>query len=348
MNRCKKCIQPDTRPGIKFTAEGLCPACHYFTNVHPHVDWDQRLEELDMLLEDHDSHRDYDCVLGVSGGKDSHVLAMFLKERGIRPLLVCATYPSEQLTDVGRKNLDNLANIGFDLIQIRPNPVIWKKLMREGFLRYANWCKSTEMALYASSVTVAKNWGINLVFLGENPALTLGELSHGSINWDASRMQYSSTIASGIDDLKTDEMSDEDLSMYRYPELGDVQVAYLGYFIKTWNKQYNSELAIAYGLSKRENKPSESGAIFGDVEALDDNFVFVNQFLKYIKLGFGKVTDEVCEEIRFGRMSRTEGMSLQILYDGACHGKYIRPFCEFIGITIEQFALTVQEFRKHE
>ena len=344
MNRCKICIQPDTRPGIEFV-DGVCPACNYFENVHPNVDWEGRDNELKTLLIQHNSNKDYDCVLGVSGGKDSHCLAKFLKDRGIKALLVCATYPEGQLTKVGRKNLDNIANMGFDLIQVRPNPIVWKALMRQGFLRYGNWCKSTEMALYASSVSIAQKFGIDLVFLGENPCLTLGELSHGSDNWDANKMQYSSTIKSGIDDLKLDGMTDSDINMYRYPELKKTQVAYLGYFMKKWSKTHNSTLALRLGMKKRKNDPYKTGAIFGDVEALDDDFVFVNQHLKFIKFGFGKVTDEVCEEVRFGRMNRMQALEMVRMYDGKCHEKYIKRFCKFIGITITQFEEVVEEYK---
>ena len=58
----------------------------------------------------------FDCIIGVSGGKDSTRQALFIREKlKMRPLLVCCTYPPEQLTDLGAKNLSNLIKLGFDL-----------------------------------------------------------------------------------------------------------------------------------------------------------------------------------------------------------------------------------------
>ena len=77
MKRCKQCLQPDTRPGIKFDEDGLCPACHYFSKVHPYVNWLERDKELKELLKNAKNDSGYDCVLGVSGGKDSTRLALY-------------------------------------------------------------------------------------------------------------------------------------------------------------------------------------------------------------------------------------------------------------------------------
>src|SRR6185436_11305402 len=105
----------------------------------------------------------YDCIIGVSGGKDSVRQVMYARdELGLKPLLVSCTYPPEQMSERGAKNLANIISLGFDLISVSPAPQTWKSLMREGFLRFGNWARSTEMALYASAPKVAIAYHIPL------------------------------------------------------------------------------------------------------------------------------------------------------------------------------------------
>src|SRR3990172_3671571 len=110
MQYCKKCVQPDTRPGIKFNADGVCPACQYMEHFYS-IDWDARRRELQGIVEKSkkDNPSGYDCIVGVSGGKDSTRQAMFVRDTlGLKPLLVSCSYPPEQLTDRGAHNLSNL------------------------------------------------------------------------------------------------------------------------------------------------------------------------------------------------------------------------------------------------
>jgi hypothetical protein len=73
------------------------------------------------------------------------------------------------------------------------------------------------------------------------------------------------------------------------------------------------------------------------VSSLDEDWVSLNQMIKYYKFGFGRATDYVNEEIRLGRMSREEGIAVVEQYDGCCGPHYIASFCEYIGISVEQF-----------
>mgnify|MGYP003673802326 CR=1 FL=1 len=178
MKYCLRCLQPDTRPNTTFDDEGVCPACRYFETL-AEVDWEARRAELDDIVR----HRNrseasgYDCIIGVSGGKDSTRQALYVKEvLGLNPLLICVGYPPEQVSRRGVDNVSNLIYAGFDTITIQPAPETWRKLMRESFLRFQNWCKSTEMALFAGVPRLAIDFGIPLIFWGENPALQLGDL----------------------------------------------------------------------------------------------------------------------------------------------------------------------------
>ena len=130
MKYCKECLQPDTRPNT-FFKDGICPACDYF-KLFKKVDWEQRREILFDLVDKYKNpSAQYDCIIGVSGGKDSTRQAVWIRDYlKLRPLLVCIQYPPHQVTDVGNENLSNLINLGFDVFQICPAPIVWKRLMK--------------------------------------------------------------------------------------------------------------------------------------------------------------------------------------------------------------------------
>lgn len=348
---CRHCVQPDTRPGIVFNQQGICSACR-IAQTQALVNWDKRRQELEVIVQFGKSHNvsGYDCIIGVSGGKDSVREAIYVRdELNMKPLLVSCTYPPEQLNDRGAHNLDNLISLGFDCISVGPDPQTWKALMKQGFLKYGNWAKSTEVALYSSAPHIAVAYHIPLIFLGESPAITLGDLGAGSITGDANRMKYMHTLKGGVNGLAEDWMSAKNLYWYRYPsdtEMSRVsmRIVWLQYYIKDFNRFTNAQLAVKLGLQIRHDSPQNIGDLYG-FSALDEDFVIVNQMLKYLKFGFGQVTDQVCEAIRLGMMTRAEAIKLVKKYDGKCADKYIDKFCRYIGISKQKFWQVAESFR---
>lgn len=352
MKYCKKCVQPDTRPGIKFNDEGICPACYFYNEA---IDWKDRRLQLEKLADFGRKHNvsGYDCIIGVSGGKDSTRQAMYIKDEvGMKPLLVCCSYPPEQLTKRGAHNLGNLISLGFDCISISPDPQVWKAMMRQGFLKYGNWCKSTEAAIYASSPKIAIAYHIPLVFLGENPAIALGDLDCSPPTGNANAIKYCHTLKGGPEAVAEKGMTEKNFYWYRYPtddemRWADLRVSYLGYYIKDFSRFKNAEFSIKHGLMIRDDPPEDIGDAYG-FEALDDDFVVVNQMFKYLKYGFGKVTDQAAEAIRLGIMNRKEAIKLVKKYDGGCAQRYIDKICQYLEITKEQFWEVVNKFRNKD
>ena len=345
MKYCKECLQVDTRPGTVFSQEGICPACSYFSTLVK-VDWDQRKDELAQLVSvGRASNKDgHDCIIGVSGGKDSLRQALFVKEvLGMKPLLVCLSYPPEQVTQRGVDNLSNLINHGFDCVSISPAPSIWRDLMRKSFLEHTNWCKSTELALFSSVPRLAVAHQIPLIWWGENAALQLGDVNVlGKNGWDGNNLRRMNTLAGGdYRSLLGDEIKTNDILQYLYPSEAEmdragIQIAFLGYFWRIWSLRSNGTYAVLHGLDVRDEKPWEIGDPTG-VTALDEDWVTLNQMIKYLKYGFGRVADYVNEDIRNKRITREQGIVLLKKYDGKCSPKYIESFSNFIGISITDF-----------
>lgn len=346
MKYCKKCLQPDTRPNIVFAnEEDICPACNYFDKLDQ-VDWKERTEILlDIAKNFPKSNRhDFDCIIGVSGGKDSVRQALFVRDKlGLNPLLACLSYPPQQVTQRGVNNLSNLINLGFDCVVSNPAPETWRKLMRYGFDRFANWCKSTELALFSSVPQLAIEYDIPLVLWGENPGLQLGDIKTlGKTGYDGNNLRNMNTLGGGglewIENIHEDL---GDLIPYRYPDKDKfdkarIQIVYLGWFLGDWSLVNNASYSCLDGLEIREDTVENTGDLYG-VTSLDEDWVTVNQMIKYYKYGFGRVTDYVNERIRSGDMTREEGIQLVEKYDDSCSNDYIKSFCDYIDITVEQF-----------
>lgn len=345
MKYCKKCLQPDTRPNTRFDANGICPACNYFDSL-ANVDWEERQAELQQIVQfgKVNNHSGYDCIIGVSGGKDSTRQAIFVKEvLGMHPLLVCLSYPPEQVTQRGVDNISNLINHGFDCITINPAPETWRKLMRKSFLEHVNWCKSTELALFSSVPRLAIAYQIPLIWWGENSALQLGDLGvMGKTGSDGNQLKKMNTLAGGdITWLLSEEVKRNDILQYIYPsdeemERASLRIVFLGYFWKDWSLLDNGIYSSLRGLDIRNEPPQDIGDYVG-VTSLDEDWVTLNQMIKYYKFGFGRITDYVNEDIRLGRMTREEGIRMLEKYDGKCSPKYIKSFCEYIEITESRF-----------
>ena len=134
MRICSRCIQPDTRPKIYFNEDGVCGACLWYEEKNK-IDWKERESKLDEIAANakKSSTGNYDCVVGVSGGKDSLKQAITARDRlGLRCLLVNGE--PDNITEIGRYNIENLKNLGFDVLSLRPNP----KLMEKRFPKRLN------------------------------------------------------------------------------------------------------------------------------------------------------------------------------------------------------------------
>ena len=350
MKYCKHCLQPDTRPNTFFSDDGTCPACAYFGELKK-VDWEERLEVLIELFEKYPRKKGshHDCIIGVSGGKDSTRQALFLRDRlGVNPLLACLSYPPEQMTERGASNLSNLIESGFDVVVSAPSPGTWRDLKRAGFNRFCNSFRSTEMALFASVPQIALRYGVRLILWGENPGLQLGDMKAlGKNGYDGNNLRYMNTLSSGLSWMLESGYDLGSLLPYVYPTIEEfekynLQIVYLGWFLGDWSLVNNAAYSCATGIEIRSDGVEKTGDLYG-VTALDEDFTPVNQLIKYYKFGFGRVTDYVNEEIRLGRLTREEGIKLVEQFDDSIGEEYIQNYCDYLGIKVDEFWKTVRD-----
>lgn len=354
MRYCKKCLQPDTRPGIVFDDEQVCFACRYEESKAT-IDWDARKQELIKFAEEAKEESKkrgnaYDCIVGVSGGKDSLFQAVYARdELGLHPMLVNCM--PDEITEIGRKNLDNLNNLGFDIFSIRPNPIVAKKLARKTFFERGNIIASSEYGLWASSYIMADKFNIPLIIQGENAALTLGTAKNQETTGNAfSVVQLETLRAQTVDSMIDEEngITWNDLFTYRMPSVPEmekkgIRAVFLQYYAKEWSQVYNADFAVARGLLGRQDDLHDLGR-YRRYTALDCDLQIVNQTIKYLKFGFGYATDEICYDIREGRFTREQGKWYVKEYDGLCGQYYIDKACKYLGITVEEFWEVVDRY----
>ncbi len=347
MRYCKKCLTTDLRPnGVM--EDGICLPCKYADNTKTQ-NYEIKLKIFqdkvkNILKQKKKSNPTYDCIVGVSAGKDSTRQAHWVRDRlGLRPLLVCAAYPPKQMSHIGASNMSNLIEMGFDVIVATPAPQSSKELVLYGFKEFGNLCKPTEMSLFSTVPRLAIDLKINLIFWGENPALQVGDsASLGIDEFDANNLRNMNTISSGgntwIDDIiREPHLKDH----YIYPtkdsfEKNKVNILYLGPVWDDWSDLGNSIYASLQGLELKPEQKEDTGDLL-EACMLDEEFTNINYMLKYYKLGFGRASDYVNGQIREGKITRQEGIKIVEKYDGVCSDRIIESFCKYVSISKSEF-----------
>lgn len=357
MKYCKKCLSTDLRPNARFY-NGVCIACNYAAK-NGNGSSSLKLDLLKAIIYEAQKKKRaksaYDCIVGVSGGKDSTRQAHWVRDRlGLRPLLVCAAYPPKQMSSVGAENLSNLITMGFDMMAVTPAPKTAAKLALESFKNFGNVCKSTEMSLFSTVPRLAIDHNINIIFWGENPALQVGDSAvEGIDEFDGNNLRKLNTLTEGgnkwIKDFVTEPHKAEH---YIYPDEisfknKKISIFYLGAAWDDWSNEENSTYAALQGLTLRPDDEEETGDI-SNASMLDEEFTNINMMLKYYKFGFGRTTDLVNEKIRDGKLSREEGINIVKKYDGVCSDRIIESFCEYVGIKVDQFWFIAHQWVNQE
>ena len=345
MKYCKKCLTTDLRPNASFNSDEVCTACEY-GNVMSGKAYAANLDTLRSLIQKNKSkrkkHPKYDCIVGVSGGKDSTRQAHWVRDRlGLNPLLVCCGYPPLQMTETGANNISNIISMGFDLEIITPAPQSAAHLSLLSFKKYGNVCKSTEMALHSAVPRIAIEKKIPLIFWGENDALQVGDSGAAGENYfDANNLRNLNTLTEGGIEWVFDEINPYKAQIYIYPDShafdkAKLDIMFLGPAWDDWSNDNNAIYGALTGLTLRGDVEM-TGDISG-ASMLDEEFFNINMMIKYYKFGFGRATDICNERIRNKTLTRGESIVLVDQYDGVCDDSIILRYCNYVNISVAEF-----------
>lgn len=350
MRYCRSCLFPDTKPDLSFDAEGVCDACRSAEHKRRAIDWAARRQELTDLLERYRS-RDgsrYDCIIPVSGGKDStYQVHVITREFGLKPLAVC--WSPCQRTELGRRNLENLSRMGVDLIEVKANPRVVNLLMREGFVRVGDMEWPEHVGIFTTPVRIAVHDKIPLLIWGENSQLEYGGPAASRQRNVLDRRwleEFGGLLGLRVEDvLGCHGLTAQDLLPWTYPsdeELAAVGVTgiFLGYYLK-WDAAQQVEVVKRLGFQVSEEPVEGTCKTY---EKLDCKFMFLHDYLKWLKYGFGRTTDQVNLDIRHRRLTRAEGLRIVKRHEGKLPRRYLPDFLEAVQMTEEEFFAVLDRF----
>lgn len=348
MKYCRRCILPDTRPGLRIGSNGICSACLAHEEKEAEVDWENRRREFDALVtEAKQLKRGYDCIIPVSGGKDSTWQVIQCLRLGLRPLAVSWKPPAR--TEIGAANLVNLIRLGVDHIDYQVNPNVEKKFLYEALTRYGTPAIPMHMAMFGIPLTLACKFSIPLVIWGENPADEyVGKGSEGrGWRFDSRWIQrFGVTHGTTARDWVSPKLTVEELTPYFGPtdqelERSGVRALFLGYYFK-WDPFETFEVARQNGFQARPEGPKTGYYDFADI---DDDFISIHHHLKWFKFGFTRTFDNLSLEIRNHRMTRQDAVHILRERGDETPHEDIEKFCSFTGITLSRFRETSEKFR---
>jgi N-acetyl sugar amidotransferase len=352
MRYCKKCLFPETKPDLFFNEEGICSACISSNEKNTGIDWKKREKEFFEIINKYKKQSKkigYDCLIPVSGGKDSTYQAYFMKEVcGLNPLCVC--FETTSITELGQQNLDNISKMGIDVIYFKKNYTAYKTMVIEGFKRVGDEMWPNHIGIFTIPVNIAVKFKIPLIIWGENPQQEYGgpleavENNHLNRKW---LEEFGGLIGNRIQDMiGINGLTEKDLTPYFYPsdeEINDVGVIglFLGHYF-FWDARKQLEIVKKYGFSVKENGPIEG--TYTNYENLDEKMHGLHDYLKYVKYGFGRATDHACIDIRNNRISRNEGLKLVKEFDGKYPHYSIEEFVKYSGMTKEEIDKIIDSF----
>jgi len=352
MQCCKTCLMPDTKPGLVLDKEGICQACRHY-EMRKRIDWTKRFNELKKLADKYRrSDGYYDCLIAVSGGKDSHFQVYVMKELlGMNPLLVTVEDPFTK-TQAGLHNARNISEaFGCDIVSLKLNIAMVRKMVRIAFEEFGSPTWPIDRSIYAFPIKLGVNLGIPLIVYGENVSYEYGGVlepesysAKEQINNDvAKQVDFSLWLENGI--------KQRELNMFTYPpaekiEKANLEPIYLSYFIP-WDGYKNYQLAKKYGFRDLTHEWSREGYI-EDYDQIDSIAYLTNVWMKYPKFGFARVTDVVGYWIRSGRITREEGIELIKEHDHKLDQNVLDDFLMFTGYSDHEFWNIVEKFWNKE
>jgi N-acetyl sugar amidotransferase len=355
---CRHCVYPETKPDLSLDENGMCNACR-FVDVKDTTNWDLRRKELAEIFErfKNKDGSNYDCIIPVSGGKDSTFQTYVVKEEfGLNPL--CVSYHLPEFTDLGRKNLENLKKLGVDCLEFTPNPEICKKMQKIALIEFGDAQWPEHFGIFTVPVQVAVRYNIPLIVWGENSQAEYGgplndmENKYLDSKWCeqyGTRVGGQSNSFVGPEVMLKHGIDRKFLNPYIYPsdeEIKQVGVTgiFLGSFIR-WNIKEQLQKVRDLGFTLHDG-PSEG--TFTNYENLDNKIQGIHDYFKWLKFGYGRATDNASVQIRLNWINREEAMKLVKEHEGKLPERYLDEFLEQWDMSRDEFLQITEKFTNKE
>lgn len=348
---CVRCVMPDTKPDLHIDEAGVCNACRSIEKRND-IDWDKRKKELLEILEKHRKYgKNWDCIVPVSGGKDSTYQVIRMLQLGLNPL--CVTSSTCDLSEIGRKNIQNIKNLGVDYMEFSPNPIVRAKLNKIGLIEVGDISWPEHVGIFTIPVRAAVQFNVPLIVWGENSQNEYGGPAASAENNTLTRRwleEFGGLLGMRVSDLsEAYGIEQKNLLPYQYPtdeELHKVGVTglFLGHYLP-WDGLSNALIAQANGFVSF-NESVEGSMV--NYENLDNHQTGIHDYFKFLKFGFSRTTDIACLHVRRDRITREDALEIVKKRDGKFPWTYLgKPLEEILApldMSVDEFIKVCDRF----
>jgi len=359
---CTKCVYPAvSATPLTFDENGVCSGCRVAGQTS-NIDWDKRWKMLVDLTNQYRSESNYDIVIPVSGGKDSYWQThVAVKELGLKALLV--TYHGNNYLPEGEYNLYRMREIfDCDHIIVYPGIDTLIKMNRIGFKLQGDMNWHNHCGIFTVPIQVAVRYKVPLMMWGEHGFMDLGgmysyndfveftakfRLEHAQRGYDWHDFTDAGLEKLGRNELR-EGLREKDLLWAKYPtdeEIDTVGVRgiYLSNFAK-WDANKHTQFVInEYGWKPAQQPFERTYRMFSNLDDMHENGI--HDYLKFIKIGYGRGTDHSCKDIRSGLITREQGIENVRKYDHVKPYRDLNRWLDYVNMSEEEFDFICDSFR---
>ncbi|HUF09850.1 MAG TPA: N-acetyl sugar amidotransferase [Rhodothermales bacterium] len=345
MRYCARCCMPESNEGIRFDEMGICQSCQS-AEQKIHIDWTERERQLRSVLERHKAlGNDYDCIVPISGGKDSTFqLHVITQVYGLKALAV--TFSHNWFSETGKYNLQNaIERFNVDHIMFTPNRQLVNKLARKSLFTIGDACWHCHSGVGAFPLQIAVKYRIPLLIWGESVADMSGRATHYEPMLKFDRDYFTKVSAKvHAEGMVGDGIALRDLAGFRLPSYDEIAEAgvvgiHLGDYV-FWDDERQMEFVRdVYGW--REDHVEGTYKRYKSVEC---RMAGVHDYTKFLKRGFGRGTDHASIDVRAGLLTREEAFELAKKHDSE-RPDALDYYLQITGFTEDEFRAVLREHR---
>jgi N-acetyl sugar amidotransferase len=362
MRYCSLCVYPAiAATPLTFDENGVCSGCRVALQKDG-IDWRKRRHFLKEISDEYRSENNYDILIPVSGGKDSYYQThVAVRELGLKPLLV--TYHGNNYFPEGEENLQRMREVfACDHIIVKPGVDTLIKMNRLGFKVQGDMNWHNHCGIFTVPIQIAVRYKVPLILWGEHGFMDLGGMYsyNDFVEFTAKhRLEHSlrgydwhDFTDEGLEKLGHPEWKEglrtKDLLWAQYPaddELDALGVRgiYLSNFVP-WDANEHVNLVMEQYQWIPARQPFErTYRMFSNLDDIHENGI--HDYLKFIKLGYGRGTDHSCKDIRGGRMTREQGIEMVRKYDHVKPLRDLNRWLKYVNMTEEEFDVICDSFR---
>jgi N-acetyl sugar amidotransferase len=335
--------------------DGICSACRVFEEFEKLMPefWAERKQRFEEVIDRYRNkdQSNYDCIIPVSGGKDSYYIAYTMKTvYHLNPLLV--TYHGNNYLPEGQENLNNMRkSFGLDHLVFGPSIQTLIKLNRLCFKKMGDMNWHAHCGIETYPIQVAVKMKIPLIVWGETAWDVSGMHSPDDyVEFSAkSRLEHSMRGYDWYDMIdEKEKIEAKDLLWARYPSDDEIEAVgvrgiYIGNFFK-WDPNWHApKMRSEYGFQLARQPFERTYRMFSNLDDMHENGV--HDYLKYIKFGYGRASDHSSKDIRTGYMTREEGVEMVRKYDHVKPRRDLERWLKYVDMTEEEFDRVADTFR---